>query len=168
MSINDGLALIRRHDFEGALPLLAAEVRKRPDDAYATYYLAYAFVGAQDPQPAVTLLAKIIEVHPDFTDAHTLLRLARIRTSDFAGARTRRGGRCAKRAAGARKCLAGRCASLASPWHSPSCRQPACPERGMGCATTRMARRGSRPWTTPAAPARWSRPWKRCRHRPKP
>jgi len=69
MSINDGLALIRRHDFEGALPLLAAEVRKRPDDAYAAYYLAYAFVGAQDPQPAVTLLAKIIEVHPDFTDA---------------------------------------------------------------------------------------------------
>ena len=49
MSINDGLALIRRHDFEGALPLLAAEVRKRPDDAYAAYYLAYAFVGAQDP-----------------------------------------------------------------------------------------------------------------------
>ena len=66
MSINDGLALIRRHDFEGALPLLAAEVRKRPDDAYAAYYLAYAFVGAQDPQPAVTLLAKIVEVHPDF------------------------------------------------------------------------------------------------------
>jgi len=88
MSINDGLALIRRHDFEGALPLLAAEVRKRPDDAYAAYYLAYAFVGAQDPQPAVTLLAKIIEVHPDFTDAHTLLGLARIRTSDFAGATT--------------------------------------------------------------------------------
>src|SRR5438132_2756328 len=84
MSINDGLALIRRHDFEGALPLLAAEVRKRPDDAYAAYYLAYAFVGAQDPQPAVTLLAKIIDVHPDFTDAHTLLGLARIRTSDFA------------------------------------------------------------------------------------
>src|SRR5437899_2537347 len=90
MSINDGLALIRRHDFEGALPLLAAEVRKRPDDAYAAYYLAYAFVGAQDPQPAVTLLAKIIEVHPDFTDAHTLLGLARIRTSDFAGATTDR------------------------------------------------------------------------------
>jgi Tfp pilus assembly protein PilF len=88
MSINDGLALIRRHDFEGALPLLAAEVRKRPDDAYAAYYLAYAFVGAQDPQPAVTLLSKIIEVHPDFTDAHTLLGLARIRTSDFTGAAT--------------------------------------------------------------------------------
>src|SRR5437868_13169831 len=88
MSINDGLALIRRHDFEGALPLLAAEVRKRPDDAYAAYYLAYAFVGAQDPQPAVTLLAKIIEVHPDFTDARTLLGLARIRISDFAGATT--------------------------------------------------------------------------------
>src|SRR5437867_6709948 len=86
MSINDGLALIRRHDFEGALPLLAAEVRKRPDDAYAAYYLAYAFVGAQDPQPAVTLLTKIIEVHPDFTDARTLLGLARIRISDFAGA----------------------------------------------------------------------------------
>ncbi|TME46160.1 MAG: tetratricopeptide repeat protein [Chloroflexi bacterium] len=86
MSINDGLALIRRHDFEGALPLLAAEVRKRPDDAYAAYYLAYAFVGAQDPQPAVTLLTKIIEVHPDFTDAQTLLGLARIRISDFAGA----------------------------------------------------------------------------------
>src|SRR5713101_6751033 len=88
MSINDGLALIRRHDFEGALPLLAAEVRKRPDDAYAAYYLAYAFVGAQDPQPAVTLLAKIIEVHPDFTDARTLLGLARIRISDFTGATT--------------------------------------------------------------------------------
>src|SRR5437764_9463157 len=86
MSINDGLALIRRHDFEGALPLLAAEVRKRPDDAYAAYYLAYAFVGAQDPQPAVTLLTKIIELHPDFTDARTLLGLARIRISDFAGA----------------------------------------------------------------------------------
>jgi tetratricopeptide (TPR) repeat protein len=86
MSINDGLALIRRHDFEGALPLLAAEVRKRPDDAYAAYYLAYAFVGAQDPQPAVTLLSKIVDVHPDFTDARTLLGLARIRTSDFAGA----------------------------------------------------------------------------------
>jgi tetratricopeptide (TPR) repeat protein len=86
MSINDGLALIRRHDFEGALPLLAAEVRKRPDDAYAAYYLAYAFVGAQDPQPAVSLLTKIVEVHPDFTDAQTLLGLARIRMSDFAGA----------------------------------------------------------------------------------
>src|SRR5438874_11567215 len=85
MSINDGLALIRRHDFEGALPLLAAEVRKRPDDAYAAYYLAYAFVGAQDPQPAVTLLTKIIEVHPDFTDAHTLLGLARMRTSHCGG-----------------------------------------------------------------------------------
>jgi len=86
MSINDGLALIRRHDFEGALPLLAAEVRRRPDDAYAAYYLAYAFVGAQDPQPAVTLLTKILEVHPDFSDAQTLLGLARIRISDFAGA----------------------------------------------------------------------------------
>lgn len=86
MSINDGLALIRRHDFEGALPLLAAEVRKRPDDAYAAYYLAYAFVGAQDPQPAVTLLTKIVEVHPDFTDARTMLGLASIRMSDFAGA----------------------------------------------------------------------------------
>ena len=88
MSINDGLALIRRHDFEGALPLLAAEVRKRPDDAYAAYYLAYAFVGAQDAQPAVTLLAKIIEAHPDFTDARTLHGLARIRISDFVGAST--------------------------------------------------------------------------------
>jgi tetratricopeptide (TPR) repeat protein len=86
MSINDGLALIRRHDFEGALPLLAAEVRKRPDDAYAAYYLAYAFVGAQDPQPAVTLLTKIVEVHPDFSDAQALLGLARIRMSDFASA----------------------------------------------------------------------------------
>ena len=86
MSINDGLALIRRHDFESALPLLAAEVRKRPDDAYAAYYLAYAFVGAQDPQPAVSLLTKIVELHPDFTDAQTLLGLARIRMSDFAGA----------------------------------------------------------------------------------
>src|SRR6202162_6522435 len=88
MSINDGLALIRRHDFEGALPLLAAEVRKRPDDAYAAYYLAYAFVGAQDPQPAVTLLAKIIEGHPDFTDARSLLGLARLRVFDFVGAHT--------------------------------------------------------------------------------
>src|SRR6202521_3578404 len=69
MSINDGLALIRRHDFEGALPLLAAEVRKRPDDAYAAYYLAYAFAGAQDPQPGVTLLPKIIEANPGFTAA---------------------------------------------------------------------------------------------------
>ncbi len=86
MSINDGLALIRRHDFEGALPLLAAEVRKRPDDAYAAYYLAYAFVGAQDPQPAVSLLTKIVEAHADFTDAQTLLGLACIRMSDFAGA----------------------------------------------------------------------------------
>src|SRR5437899_12919335 len=88
MSINDGLALIRRHDFEGALPLLAAEVRKRPDDAYAAYYLAYAFVRAQDPQPAVTLLAKIIEVHPDLTDAHTMLGLTRIPSPDFAAAPT--------------------------------------------------------------------------------
>jgi tetratricopeptide (TPR) repeat protein len=86
MSLNDGLALIRRHDFEGALPLLAAEVRKRPDDAYAAYYLAYAFVGAQDPQPATTLLKRILEAHPDFTEARTLLGLSRIRTSDFAGA----------------------------------------------------------------------------------
>src|ERR1700730_12376328 len=86
MSINDGLALIRRHDFEGALPLLAAEVRKRPDDAYAAYYLAYAFVGAQDPQPAVSLLSKIIEVPPHYTDSHTRLGLARIRTLDFGGA----------------------------------------------------------------------------------
>src|SRR5213082_3589069 len=83
MSINDGLALIRRHDFEGALPLLAAEVRKRPDDAYAAYYLAYAFVGAQDPQPAVTLLAKIIEVHPDFR-----LRRGHQRVRDGPGPRT--------------------------------------------------------------------------------
>src|SRR5437660_7679998 len=88
MSINDGLALIRRHDFEGALPLLAAEVRKRPDDAYAAYYLGYASVGAHGRQRALTLLAKIIEAHPDFMDAHTLLGLARIRTSDFAGATT--------------------------------------------------------------------------------
>src|SRR3989475_11630232 len=88
MSINDGLALIRRHDFEGALPLLAAEVRKRPDDAYAAYYLAYAFVGAQDPQPAVRLLTKITEVHPDFPAARPLPGLARIRISDFAGAAT--------------------------------------------------------------------------------
>jgi tetratricopeptide (TPR) repeat protein len=86
MSLNDGLALIRRHDFEGALPLLAAEVRQRPDDAYAAYYLAYAFLGAQDPQPATTLLKRILDAHPDFTDARTLLGLARIRTSDFAGA----------------------------------------------------------------------------------
>src|SRR5437879_13265005 len=85
MSINDGLALIRRHDFEGALPLLAAEVRKRPDDAYAAYYLAYAFVRAQDPQPAVTLLTKLSEVHPHFTDPRRLLGLSRGRISDFAG-----------------------------------------------------------------------------------
>ncbi len=210
MSINDGLALIRRHDFEGALPLLAAEVRKRPDDAYAAYYLAYAFVGAQDPQPAVTLLAKIIEVHPDFADAHTLLGLARIRISDFAGAATEYEavlGREPKNAAallgmgmiafwkretamaedyldralrgdpGARDALvfkadlrfaAGdmtgavmllrdakrlRRPSLPeisdaeitdrlSPWRSRSWPRPACPARGMGCATTRTARRG--------------------------
>jgi len=86
MSLNDGLALIRRHDFEGALPLLAAEVRQRPDDAYAAYYLAYAFVGAQDPQPATTLLKRILEAHPDFTEAQVLLGLSRIRTSDFVGA----------------------------------------------------------------------------------
>ncbi|HEY8678004.1 MAG TPA: tetratricopeptide repeat protein [Candidatus Dormibacteraeota bacterium] len=86
MSLNDGLALIRRHDFEAALPLLAAEVRTRPDDAYAAYYLAYAFVGAQDPQPAATLLTRILEAHPDFQEARTLLGLARIRTSDFAAA----------------------------------------------------------------------------------
>jgi len=88
MSLNDGLALIRRHDFEGALPLLAAEVRNRPDNAYAAYYLAYAFVGAQDPQPATTLLKRILAAHPDFTEARTLLGLSRIRTSDFAGAAT--------------------------------------------------------------------------------
>ncbi|MDQ6710984.1 MAG: tetratricopeptide repeat protein [Candidatus Dormibacteraeota bacterium] len=88
MSLNDGLALIRRHDFEGALPLLAAEVRQRPDDAYAAYYLAYAFVGAQDPQPAATLLKRILAAHPDFSEARTLLGLAKLRTSDFAGAST--------------------------------------------------------------------------------
>ncbi|GAC1478121.1 MAG: hypothetical protein PVSMB9_00270 [Candidatus Dormibacteria bacterium] len=86
MSLNDGLALLRRHDFEAALPLLAAEVRQRPDDAYASYYLAYAFVGAQDPQPATTLLKRILDTHPDFTEARTLFGLAKIRTSDFAGA----------------------------------------------------------------------------------
>src|SRR5438132_1089326 len=81
MSINDGLALIRRHDFEGALPLLAAEVRKRPDDAYAAYYLAYAFVGAQDPQPAVMLLRDAKRLRrpalPEVADAEIADRLLR-------------------------------------------------------------------------------------------
>jgi tetratricopeptide (TPR) repeat protein len=86
MSLNDGLALIRRHRFEEALALLATEVRAHPEDPYASYYLAFAFLGAQDPQPAVRLLGKLVEAHPDFTDAATLLGLARIRTSDFAGA----------------------------------------------------------------------------------
>ena len=86
MSINDGLALIRRHKFDEALPLLAAEVRLNPDDAYAAYYLAFAFVGAQDPQPAVALLANLVQAQPAFIDARNLLGLARIRTSDFAGA----------------------------------------------------------------------------------
>ena len=86
MSLNDGLALIRRHLFQEALPLLAAEVRRKPDDPYAAYYLAFAFVGAKDPAPAVTLLSKVVEAHPEFIDAHNLLGLARIRTSDFAGA----------------------------------------------------------------------------------
>lgn len=86
MSINDGLALIRRHKFDEALPLLAAEVRLNPDDAYAAYYLAFGFVGAQDPQPAVALLANLVQAHPTFIDARNLLGLARIRTSDFAGA----------------------------------------------------------------------------------
>jgi Tfp pilus assembly protein PilF len=86
VSINDGLALIRRHKFDEALPLLAAEVRLNPDDAYAAYYLAFAFVGAQDPQPAVALLANLVQAHPNFVDARNLLGLAKIRTSDFAGA----------------------------------------------------------------------------------
>ncbi len=86
MSLNDGLALIRRHLFQEALPLLAAEVKRKPDDPYAAYYLAFAFVGAKDPQPAVALLAKVIEAHPEFIDARNLLGLARIRSSDFAGA----------------------------------------------------------------------------------
>ncbi|HYM49612.1 MAG TPA: tetratricopeptide repeat protein [Candidatus Limnocylindrales bacterium] len=86
MSINDGLALIRRHKFDEALPLLAAEVRLNPDDAYAAYYLAFAFVGAQDPQPAVALLANLVQAHPTFVDARNLLGLARLRTSDFPGA----------------------------------------------------------------------------------
>jgi len=86
VSINDGLALIRRHKFDEALPLLAAEVRLNPDDAYAAYYLAFAFVGAQDPQPAVALLANLVQAHPTFIDARNLLGLAKIRTSDFAGA----------------------------------------------------------------------------------
>jgi tetratricopeptide (TPR) repeat protein len=86
VSINDGLALIRRHKFDEALTLLAAEVRLNPDDAYAAYYLAFAFVGAQDPQPAVALLANLVQAHPTFMDARNLLGLARLRTSDFAGA----------------------------------------------------------------------------------
>ncbi len=86
MSINDGLALIRRQKFEEALPLLAAEVRARPEDAYAAYYLAFAFVGAKDPQPALALLATVLADHPDFMDARNLLGLAKIRTSDFGGA----------------------------------------------------------------------------------
>jgi tetratricopeptide (TPR) repeat protein len=86
MSLNDGLALIRRHRFDEALALLATEVRAHPEDPYASYYLAFAFLGAQDPQPAGRLLSKLVEAHPDFTDAATLLGLARIRSSDFAGA----------------------------------------------------------------------------------
>jgi tetratricopeptide (TPR) repeat protein len=86
MSINDGLALIRQHKFQEALTLLATEVRARPDDGYACYYLAYAFVGAADPQPAVVLLTRLLNVQPDFLDARCLLGLARIRTSDFDGA----------------------------------------------------------------------------------
>src|SRR5437763_839207 len=85
MSINDGLALIRRHDFEGALPLLAAEVRKRPDDAYAAYNLAYAFVGAQDPQPAVTLLAEITDRLLRYEAALQPLRKARGGLPDMPG-----------------------------------------------------------------------------------
>lgn len=86
MSVNEALALIRRHRFDEALPLLASEVRARPADPYAAYYLAFAFLGAKDPQPAVGTLSRLVEAHPDFTDARTLLGLARIRNSDFAGA----------------------------------------------------------------------------------
>jgi len=86
MSINEPLALIRRHRFAEALPLLAHEVRAHPDDPYAAYYLGYAFVGAQDPRPAVTLLTNLLQHHPDFTDARSLLGLALIRTSEFPAA----------------------------------------------------------------------------------
>jgi len=86
MSVNEALALIRRRRFEEALPLLATAVRAHPDDPYAAYYLAYAFLGAKDPQPALAILSKLLEAHPDFTDARNLLGLARIRNSDFAGA----------------------------------------------------------------------------------
>jgi tetratricopeptide (TPR) repeat protein len=86
MSTNEGLALIQRRKFDEALPVLASELRAHPDDPYAAYYLAFAFVGAQDPQPALALLTQVVQAHPGFLDAHNLLGLARIRTSDFAGA----------------------------------------------------------------------------------
>ncbi len=86
MSINEPLALIRRHQFDEALPLLASEVRAHPDDPYAAYYLAYAFLGAQDPQPALTLLTNLLQHHPGFLDARNLFGLASIRTSNFSAA----------------------------------------------------------------------------------
>jgi tetratricopeptide (TPR) repeat protein len=88
MPNNQALALIRQHKFEDALPLLAADLKAHPQDAYTAYYLAYAFVGANDPQPALALLTSLLEAHPDLTDARVLLGLARIRCSDFPGATT--------------------------------------------------------------------------------
>lgn len=86
MPNNQALALIRQHKFEEALPLLAADLKAHPQDAYTAYYLAYAFVGAKDPQPALTLLTSLLQSHPDLADARVLLGLARIRSSDFPGA----------------------------------------------------------------------------------
>jgi tetratricopeptide (TPR) repeat protein len=88
MPSNQALALIRQHKFEDALPLLAADLKAHPQDPYAAYYLAYAFVGAGDPQPALALLASLLEAQPDLSDARVLLGLARIRCSDFPGAST--------------------------------------------------------------------------------
>lgn len=88
MPNNQALALIRQHKFEDALPLLATDLKAHPQDPYTAYYLAYAFVGANDPQPALALLGSLLDAHPDLTDARVLLGLARIRCSDFPGATT--------------------------------------------------------------------------------
>ena len=86
MPNNQALALIRDHKFEDALPLLAADLKAHPQDPYTAYYLAYAFVGAKDPQPALALLTSLLQSYPDLADARVLLGLARIRCSDFPGA----------------------------------------------------------------------------------
>lgn len=88
MPNNQALAFIRQQKFEDALPLLAADLKAHPQDPYTAYYLAYAFVGANDPQPALALLTALLDAHPDLTDARVLLGLARIRSSDFPGATT--------------------------------------------------------------------------------